>query len=199
VVVFSPTRLAPRISCGTRNSTPSPTISACCVTTAAATANPAATPGPYTIETTRRRRRALLDALKLDRVYFCGLSIGRHDRNVSLARHTPRDLHNSFSAIPPRKSAPPGRLERTHHCCATGRMKPFAGAVIDRWLTAAFRAARPGDTAQVLSMLESCNPAGYAASCCAVRDADLPPETRRHPCPNTNHRRVPRPLPPPAR
>jgi 3-oxoadipate enol-lactonase len=52
-------------------------------------------------------------------------------------------------------------------------MKAVAGAVIDRWLTAGFRAAHPGETAQVLSMLEGCNPGGYAASCCAVRDADF--------------------------
>jgi 3-oxoadipate enol-lactonase len=52
-------------------------------------------------------------------------------------------------------------------------MKAVAGAVLDRWLTAAYRAAHPGDTAQVLTMLESCNPAGYTASCCAVRDADF--------------------------
>jgi 3-oxoadipate enol-lactonase len=52
-------------------------------------------------------------------------------------------------------------------------MKAVAGAVIDRWLTAGFRAAHPGETAQVLSMLEGCDPAGYAATCAAVRDADF--------------------------
>jgi 3-oxoadipate enol-lactonase len=52
-------------------------------------------------------------------------------------------------------------------------MKAVAGGVIDRWLTAAYRATHPGETAQILSMLESCDPAGYVASCCAVRDADF--------------------------
>jgi 3-oxoadipate enol-lactonase len=52
-------------------------------------------------------------------------------------------------------------------------MKAVASAVIERWLTPAYRAAHPVETASAVAMLESANPEGYIANCAAVRDMDL--------------------------
>ena len=131
-----------------------------------------ATPGPYTIEQLAGDVVQLLDALKLERVYFCGLSMGGMIGMFLGAAHASR-LHKVVLCNTAAKIGTPDIWNARITAVQTGGMKAVAGAVIDRWLTAGFRAAHPGEAAQVLSMLESCNPAGYAASSSAVRDADF--------------------------
>jgi 3-oxoadipate enol-lactonase len=131
-----------------------------------------ATPGPYSIEQLAGDLVQLLDALKLERVYFCGLSMGGMIGMHLGAAHAAR-LHKIVLCNTAAKIGTPDVWNARITAVQAGGMKAVAGAVIDRWLTAAFRATHPGETAQVLSMLEGCDPAGYAASCCAVRDADF--------------------------
>jgi 3-oxoadipate enol-lactonase len=134
-----------------------------------------ATPGPYTIEQLAGDVVELLDALKLERVYFCGLSMGGMIGMFLGAAHRSR-LHKIVLCNTAAKIGTPDIWNARITAVQTGGMKAVAGGVIDRWLTAGFRAAHPGETAQVLSILESCNPAGYAASSSAVRDADFRPK-----------------------
>jgi 3-oxoadipate enol-lactonase len=131
-----------------------------------------AMPGPYTIEQLGGDVVSLLDALKLERVSFCGLSMGGMIGMFLGAAHASR-FHKIVLCNTAAKIGTPDVWNARITAVQAGGMKAVAGAVIDRWLTAAFRAAHPGETAQVLSMLEGCDPAGYAASCCAVRDADF--------------------------
>jgi 3-oxoadipate enol-lactonase len=130
------------------------------------------TPGSYSIEQLAGDVVQLLDALKLDRVYFCGLSMGGMIGMFLGAAHASR-FHKIVLCNTAAKIGTPDIWNARITAVQTGGMKAVAGAVLDRWLTAAYRSAHPGDTAQVLTMLESCNPAGYTASCCAVRDADF--------------------------
>jgi 3-oxoadipate enol-lactonase len=131
-----------------------------------------ATPGPYSIEQLAGDVLRLLDTLKLERIYFCGLSMGGMIGMHLGAAHASR-LHKIVLCNTAAKIGTPDVWNARITAVQAGGMKAVAGAVIDRWLTAAFRATDPGETAQVLSMLEGCDPAGYAASCCAVRDADF--------------------------
>jgi 3-oxoadipate enol-lactonase len=131
-----------------------------------------ATPGPYTIEQLAGDIMQLLDALKLERVHFCGLSMGGMIGMFLGAAHSSR-LNKLVLCNTAAKIGTPDIWNARITAVQQGGMKAVAGGVIDRWLTAAYRAAHPGETAQILSMLESCDPAGYVASCCAVRDADF--------------------------
>jgi 3-oxoadipate enol-lactonase len=131
-----------------------------------------AAPGPYTIDQLAGDIVQLLDALKLNRVHFCGLSMGGMIGMFLGAAHASR-FHKIVLCNTAAKIGTPDIWNARITAVQQGGMKAVAHAVIDRWLTAAYRAAHPGDTAQVLTMLESCNPAGYTASCCAVRDADF--------------------------
>ncbi|HEV3419814.1 MAG TPA: 3-oxoadipate enol-lactonase [Candidatus Acidoferrum sp.] len=131
-----------------------------------------ATPGPYSIEQLAGDVLRLLDTLKLERIYFCGLSMGGMIGMHLGAAHASR-VHKIVLCNTAAKIGTPDVWNARITAVQAGGMKAVAGAVIDRWLTAAFRATHPGETAQVLSMLEGCDPAGYAASCCAVRDADF--------------------------
>jgi 3-oxoadipate enol-lactonase len=131
-----------------------------------------ATPGPYTIEQLAGDVLKLLDALQLDRVYYCGLSMGGMIGMHLGAAHASR-LHKIVLCNTAAKIGTPDVWNARITAVQTGGMKAVAGAVVDRWLTAGFRAAHPAETANVLSMLEGCDPAGYAATCAAVRDADF--------------------------
>ena len=131
-----------------------------------------ATPGPYTIEQLAGDIVRLLDDLKLDRVYYCGLSMGGQI-GMHLGVTYASRLHKIVLCNTAAKIGTPDVWNARITAVQAGGMKAVAGAVIDRWLTAAFRTTHPGETAEVLSMLESCDPAGYAATCAAVRDADF--------------------------
>lgn len=131
-----------------------------------------ASPGPYTIEQLAGDVIGLLDAFKIDRVYFCGLSMGGMI-GMHLGASHPSRLHKMVLCNTAAKIGTPDVWNARITAVQAGGMKAVAGAVIDRWLTAGFRAAHPRETAQVLSMLEGCDPAGYAATCTAVRDADF--------------------------
>lgn len=129
------------------------------------------TPGPYTIEQLSWDVVRLLDFLTLDRVNFCGLSMGGMI-GMFLGANAPNRFHKIVLC---NTAAKIGTLESWNARIATvqkGGMRAVAGAVLERWLTPTYRAAHPAETATVLRMLEEANPEGYAACCAAVRDMD---------------------------
>ncbi|HEU5213619.1 MAG TPA: 3-oxoadipate enol-lactonase [Gaiellaceae bacterium] len=117
------------------------------------------------------RLARLLDALGIDRVSLCGLSLGG-----AVAMH--------FAA------GAPERVERLVLACTAARfpnaeaygeraaavrangMEPIADAIVGRWFTAAFRDAQPATVRRYRDMLVSTLPEGYARGCEAVRDFD---------------------------
>jgi pimeloyl-ACP methyl ester carboxylesterase len=52
-------------------------------------------------------------------------------------------------------------------------MAAIADQVLARWVSPGYRERRPAEFAGWRNMLERCSPQGYAASCAAVRDAEL--------------------------
>jgi 3-oxoadipate enol-lactonase len=113
----------------------------------------------------------LLDTLKLERVHFCGLSMGGMI-GIWLGVNAPQRLHRLILC---NTAARIGSAEMWNARIAAVRkdgMKPVAAAVIERWFTAEFRAAFPERVAKAQTMLESAPPAGYAACCAAIRDMD---------------------------
>lgn len=130
------------------------------------------TAGDYTIEQLGRDVLGLLDALKLERVRFCGLSMGGVI-GMWLGVNAPTRLHrlvlcNTAARIGTSEMWN-ARIEKVR----THGMKPVAAAVIERWFTPEFRAAFPDRVAKAQRMLETTPPAGYSACCAALRDVDL--------------------------
>lgn len=132
----------------------------------------AVTPGPYTIEQLGRDVVRLLDALKLDRVYFCGLSIGGMT-GMYLGANAANRFHKIALCNTAAKIGTNVTWNARIQAVQTGGMKAVAESVVERWLTPGFRASHPDDTQVVLRMLEAANPQGYVACSAAVRDADL--------------------------
>ena len=129
------------------------------------------TPGEYTIEQLGRDVLGLLDSLRLDRVHFCGLSMGGMI-GIWLGINAPSRLHRQVLC---NTAARIGTKEmwnaRIATVCKEG-MKSVAAAVIERWFTSGFRESFPEKVARAHQMLENTTPAGYTACCAAIRDMD---------------------------
>jgi 3-oxoadipate enol-lactonase len=130
------------------------------------------TPGPYTIEQLTDDVVALLDQLRLERVRFCGLSMGGMI-GMALALRTPQRLRQLIlcSTAPKIGSAEiwNARIETVRR----GGMAAVVDAVLERWYTPPFRASAPQAIAATRSMLLTTPAEGYGACCAALRDADL--------------------------
>jgi len=129
------------------------------------------TPVDYTIEQLGRDVLGLLDSLHLDRVHFCGLSMGGMI-GMWLGIHEPERLHRLVLS---NTAARIGTKEMWNARIATVRkdgMKTVAAAVIERWFTPGFRASFAETVARAQRMIENSPPEGYAACCAAIRDMD---------------------------
>jgi 3-oxoadipate enol-lactonase len=129
-------------------------------------------PGPYSMEDLGRDVLALLDRLELERVSFCGLSIGGM-MGMWAASEAPERFERLVlcCTVP---HFPPRELwdERASIVRAEG-MEPMVDATIERWLTPEVRAARREAEEHLRAMLRSTPPEGYAGCCEAIRDMDL--------------------------
>ena len=114
----------------------------------------------------------LLDYLGLDQVILCGLSVGG-----LIAQHV--------------MATQPHRVRGLILCDTAAKLGDYAGwnsrieaikadgiavlgdAIIERWLSADYRANRPMETALYRDMLVRTTQAGYIGTCVALRDGDL--------------------------
>jgi len=130
------------------------------------------TPGPYYVEQLAKDVIAILDALQLDRVNFCGLSLGGMI-GMWLGANAPKRL-NKLALC--NTGAKIGTLENWNTRIETVRkngMKSVSSGVLERWFTPVFREKAPGQVSNIRSILEALKPDGYAACCAAVRDFDF--------------------------
>jgi 3-oxoadipate enol-lactonase len=135
-------------------------------------------PGPYTIEQLGRDAIALLDALKIESAYFCGLSmsgmIGMWLGANAANRMKGLVLCNTAAKI--------GNAEtwnaRIKDVKERG-MAAIATTVVLRWFSEDFIKKSPEVVEATRQMLLQAQPEGYAACCAAVRDADFRQELPR--------------------
>jgi len=129
-------------------------------------------PGPYTIEQLGRDVLGLLDGLKLDRVHFCGLSMGGMIGQW-LGVNAPERINRLVLCSTCPKIGTPETWNPRIEAIRKSGMNAAATAVIERWFTPEFRARAPQPTLALLGLLQSVSPVGYTACCEAIRDADL--------------------------
>ncbi len=130
------------------------------------------TPGPYSIEQLARDVIALLDALDLNRVHFCGLSMGGMI-GMWMGVNAPERLHKMALCNTGAKIGTPETWNARIEAVRKNGMKAVSSAVVERWFTPAFRQKASARIANTLKMLEETNADGYAACCTAVRDFDF--------------------------
>jgi 3-oxoadipate enol-lactonase len=127
--------------------------------------------GPYSIELLAKDVIALLDALDLDRVHFCGLSMGGMI-GMWMGRNAPARLNKLLLCNTGARIGTPESWGTRIEAVRKNGMKPVAPAILERWFTPAFRQKAPEKMASILKMIEEANPEGYVACCAAIRDFD---------------------------
>jgi 3-oxoadipate enol-lactonase len=135
------------------------------------------TSGPYSIEQLARDVIALLDALDLGRVRFCGLSMGGMI-GMWLGVNAPERLSKLVLCNTAAKIGTSEFWNARIDAVQKNGMKSISSAVIERWFTPSFRRKAPEAISSTLKMIEEANPEGYAACCAAVRDFDFREQLR---------------------
>ncbi len=136
--------------------------------------NSSVTPGPYSISQLGQDVLDLVDALAIDRFAFCGLSmgglIGQWLGIHSGERLTHLVLCNTGAKI----GTDAVWNERIDGVLRGGEqaMRDMRDASISRWFTPDFAGRAPEQVSRITQMIAGTSPAGYAANCAAVRDAD---------------------------
>lgn len=129
-------------------------------------------PPPYKIEQLGQDVLGLLDGLQLDRVHFCGLSIGGLT-GMWLAIYAPQRLRKLVLC---NTGARIGSLEMWNtriESVRTSGTKSIAPAAVERFFSPEFRARSPQAVASAQSVLSEIATEGYIGCCAALRDADL--------------------------
>jgi 3-oxoadipate enol-lactonase len=127
--------------------------------------------GPYSIEQLAKDVIALLDALDLDRVHFCGLSMGGMI-GMWLGVNAPERLRKLALCNTGAKIGTLDAWNTRIEVVRKNGMKSIASAVVERWFTPAFRQKSPAIISNTHKMIEEANADGYAACCAAIRDCD---------------------------
>ncbi len=134
-------------------------------------------PGDYRVEVLARDAVALLDALGLDRVAFCGLSLGGMI-GMWLAVHAPERL---TALVLANTSARPDAdvMEARRQAVLAGGMAPIADTAMGRYFSARLLAVQPPAVATARRTLLATSAVGYAGCCAAIRDHDMTEDLAR--------------------
>lgn len=127
--------------------------------------------GPYTFKTLGEDAIALLDALKLAKVSFCGLSMGGMI-GMWLARHAPSRVEKLVLCNTAAKFGMPEIWNQRIATVRASGMNAITASVIERWFTKEFREKSPKEIDPIVEMLHTTKAEGYAGNCAAIRDVD---------------------------
>lgn len=128
-------------------------------------------PGPYRIADLAGDVLALLDALGLDRVAYCGLSMGGCV-GLHLASEAPERISALTLCCTSSHWPDPGVWTDRIAAVGSGGTASIAETVVSRWFTAEWAAAHPEVVADAIGQVAGTPDDGYAACCAALRDFD---------------------------
>jgi 3-oxoadipate enol-lactonase len=131
----------------------------------------AVTPGPYTIDRLGRDALGLLDALRIDKVRFCGLSLGGMT-GMWLGTHAPDRIEKLVLCNTAAHIGSPDPWNARIEAVRKGGMAAIEPAVMGRWFTQRFLADPTPMLARMKEVFLGLSPEGYVACCAAVRDMD---------------------------
>lgn len=114
----------------------------------------------------------LLDYLKLDQVYFCGLSIGGLTGQWLGINHPTRFEKIIISNTSAKIGTKEGWEARVKQVTENG-LGSILSATAERWFTPGYRAKNPEKVQTILNNFESNSLQGYTACCYAVAGADF--------------------------
>ena len=130
--------------------------------------------GGYAMDRLGRDVLELLDALGLERVNFCGLSLGGmvgQWLGFRAGERIERLVLANTSAF----MGPPSAWDDRIALVRDKGLSPLVQASAERWFTPAFLKAHPRQSACFQARLAATSKAGYAGCCAAIRDMDMRP------------------------
>jgi 3-oxoadipate enol-lactonase len=130
------------------------------------------TPGPYSIDGLASDSLALIDRLGIETFAFVGLSVGGMIAQRVAIRAGGR-LKALVLCDTAAKIGEAAAWSARIAAVEANGLSVIADAVIERWFSSAFRSTRADEVAGWRNMLVRTPQAGYAATCAAIRDADL--------------------------
>jgi 3-oxoadipate enol-lactonase len=128
-------------------------------------------PGPYELDDLGADVLALLDRLGLERVHWCGLSLGGMV-GMWMAIHAPERIDRLVLCCTSAKLGPPEMWADRAATVREHGVDAVADAGIERWLSPAFLEREPETAARVRAMLASTPAEGYAACCGVIERMD---------------------------
>ena len=128
--------------------------------------------GDYSIERLGADVVELLDAHRLTRVHFCGLSKGGMVGQW-LGANAPDRIDRLVLANTAASMGPPSSWQERIDLVLRYGMSAVADSVVERWFTPELRDRQPSVVAGMRAMLLATAPVGYAGCCAAIRDLDL--------------------------
>jgi len=128
--------------------------------------------GPYNIEQLGTDVIDLLDALKIDKVYFCGLSIGGVTGQW-LGLHASSRLNKLILSNTAAKIGTDESWNKRIADVNASGLGPVADGVLSRWFTPPFARDNAPTISRFRQIFLSTTSAGYTASCAAIRDFDF--------------------------
>lgn len=130
------------------------------------------TPGPYRIAELAEDAVAIMDALDMPQVNFCGLSMGGMV-GLWLGLHAPSRIIRLVVANSAPQIAPAQLWNDRIATVALNGMATIADAVSQRWFTADFISRHPESVNAIKRMIIDTPLEGYVGCCAAVRDFDV--------------------------
>ena len=141
-------------------------------------------PGPRTLDGFARALLDLLDEEGLERVSFCGLSLGGAV-GMWLGANAAERLDRLVLACMPPQVPPPSMWEERAALVRAEGTHVVADGAVGRWFTERFREQRPDVVARFRAMIAGIGDEGYARGCEAVGGFDFRAETARIAPPTT--------------
>ena len=128
--------------------------------------------GAYSLDRLGRDVIELLDALGVDTVDFCGLSLGGMIGQW-LGIRAPERLRRLILANTSSYMGPPSGWDARIAMVTKQGMAQLTEASVERWFTPAFNKIDRQAIAPIVDMLLATDPLGYAGCCAAIRDMDM--------------------------
>ncbi|MFW6054873.1 MAG: 3-oxoadipate enol-lactonase [Thermodesulfobacteriota bacterium] len=127
--------------------------------------------GPYSMEMLSRDVVGLLDELGLERVVFCGLSMGGMVAQM-LGTTYPDRLKKLVLSSTAAYAGPPENWDERIALVRENGMQAVVDATIDRWFTQKGQERMPLEVTRVRNMILGTPVKGFCACCQAIRDMD---------------------------
>ena len=131
----------------------------------------ASTKPPYSFDMLLEDARALLDALGIGKVHFCGLSMGGMTGQLFGARY-PEMLRSLTLCDTTSKMPDPTVWEARIKAARGDGMAALAPSTLERWFTAPYRAKARKEVARVGEMISSTPIDGFVGCCKAIEAMD---------------------------